>query len=142
MSGHLLDTNCVSEVVRIQPEPRVIAWMDAVDERTLYLSVFTLGEIRKGIISLAPGKRRTELERWLEVDLRNRFAGRILPVDEAIADRWGILMGELKRNGTPIPLVDAVLAATALHHNLAVVSRNAHDFRNAKVPVINPWESL
>lgn len=64
MSGHLLDTNCVSEVVRIQPEPRVIAWMDAADERTLYLSVFTLGEIRKGIISLPPGKRRTELEQW------------------------------------------------------------------------------
>jgi len=77
-----------------------------------------------------------------DVDLRKRFAGRILPVDDAIADRWGILMGEMKRNGTPIPLVDAVLAATALHHKLAVVSRNAHDFRYAKVPVINPWESL
>ena len=140
MSGHLLDTNCISEVVRIQPEPRVIAWMDAADEQTLYLSVFTLGEIRKGIINLASGKRRTELEQWLDVDLRKRFAGRILPVDAAIADRWGILTGAMKRNGTPIPLVDAVLAATALHHNLAVVSRNVHDFRNAKVSVINPWD--
>ena len=142
MSGHLLDTNCISEVVRIQPDPRVIAWMDAADERTLYLSVFTLGEIRKGISSLTPGKRRTELEEWLDVDLRKRFAGRILPVDALIADRWGMLMGEMKRSGASIPLIDAVLAATALHYNLAVVSRNVHDFRNAKVQVINPWESL
>ena len=76
------------------------------------------------------------------MDLRKRFAGRILPVDALIADRWGMLMGEMKRSGTSIPLIDAVLAATALHYNLAVVSRNVHDFRNAKVQVINPWESL
>ena len=76
MSGFLLDTNFVSEAVRILPEPRVLAWMDAVDERTLYLSVFTLGEIRKGIVSLVDSKRRARLERWLDIDIRQRFAGR------------------------------------------------------------------
>lgn len=135
MSGFLLDTNCISEVARIQPEARVLEWMKAADERTLYLSVFTLGEIRKGIVTLVVGKRRAQLEAWLAIDVRQRFAGRILPVDDAVADRCGILAGELKRKGTPIPTVDAILAATALHHNLTIVSRNVGDFRNVQVPV-------
>ena len=115
--------------------------MDAADERTLYLSALTLGEIRKGIVTLAGSKRRAQLEAWLEIDLRNRFAGRILSVDDAVADRWGMLAGEMKRKGKPMPAVDAMIAATALHHKLTVVSRNVNDFRNAEVPVFNPWES-
>ncbi len=141
MSGFLLDTNCISEVVSIKPDPRVLAWLDASDERTLYLSALTLGEIRKGIASLAEGKRRSQLEVWLEIDLRNRFEGRILPVDDAVAERWGVLAGEMKRKGTPIPTVDAMIAATALHHGLTVVSRNVEDFKNAEVSLFNPWES-
>jgi predicted nucleic acid-binding protein len=73
--------------------------LDAADERTLYLSALTPGEIRKGIVTLAEGKRRAQLEAWLEIDLRKRFAGRILPVGDAIADRWGMLAGEMKRKG-------------------------------------------
>lgn len=140
MSGFLLDTNCISEVVSIKPDPRVLAWLDAVDERSLYLSVLTLGEIRKGIMTLAEGKRRAELEAWLEIDLRHRFAGRILPVDAAVADQWGMLAGEMKRKGKPMPVVDAVIAATAIHNRLTVVSRNMHDFKNAEVSLVNPWE--
>ena len=115
--------------------------MDAIDERTLYLSALTLGEIRKGIVTLVESKRRAQLEAWLEIDLRNRFGGRILPVDDAVADRWGMLAGEMKRKGKPMPTVDAMIAATALHHKLTVVSRNVNDFKNAEVPVFNPWES-
>ncbi len=79
MSGFLLDTNCISELVRPHPEPRVIEWFEAADEEALYLSVLTLGEIRKGVAGLIQGRRRTRLEMWLEIDLRARFAGRILP---------------------------------------------------------------
>src|SRR5580698_2288982 len=89
MSGYLLDTNCVSELVRPSPEPRVLEWVDSTDEAILYLSVLTLGEIRKGLAALPQGKRRTRLETWLEVDLQARFAGRIIPIDSGIADRWG-----------------------------------------------------
>src|SRR5579864_871411 len=99
MSGFLLDTNCISELVRSKPEPRVLDWMEAADESLLYLSVLTLGEIRKGVAGLPQGKRRTQLETWLEVELRVRFSGRVLSIDEAIADRWGLLAGEAKRRG-------------------------------------------
>jgi predicted nucleic acid-binding protein len=115
--------------------------MEAADEDLLYLSVLTLGEIRKGIASLPQGTRRTQLETWLEVDLRPRFAGRILPVDEPIADRWGLLAAEAKRKGIDLSAIDGLLAATALHHNLTIVSRNVSDFANTQAPVLNPWEA-
>jgi toxin FitB len=140
VSGYLLDTNCVSELVCPRPEPRVIEWVDAADEATLYLSVLTLGEIRKGVASLPPSKRRTRLEAWLEVDLQARFSGRIVPIDAAISDRWGSISAEAKRKGKVLPVIDGLLAATALHHNLTVVSRNASDFKQSLVRVLNPWD--
>lgn len=139
MSGYLLDTNCISELVRVKPEPRVMAWMDAADEGLLYLSVLTLGEIRKGLAGLAQGRRRTHLETWLAVDLQVRFSGRILEIDASVTDRWGLLRAQAKRKGISLPVIDGLLAATALHHNLTVVSRNAADFTNAHVQVLNPW---
>ncbi len=128
-------------MVSLRPDSRVLAWMDVVDERTLHLSVLTLGEIRKGIVTLVEGKRRAQLETWLEIDLRKRFEGRILPVDEATANRWGMLAGDMRRKGRSVPAVDAMIAATALHHSLTVVSRNVDDFKNAEVAVFNPWKA-
>jgi predicted nucleic acid-binding protein len=90
---------------------------------------------------MQPMKRRAQLETWMDIDIRQRFAGRVLSVDDAVANRWGILSAEMKRQGTPLPVVDAVLAATALQHNLTVVSRNVNHFKHAHVRVINPWES-
>ena len=141
MSGFLLDTNCISELVRVKPEPRVLEWMEAADEGLLYLSVLTLGEIRKGLAVLPQSKRRTHLEAWLEVELQARFSGRILPIDAAVADRWGVLAADAKRKGKALSTIDALLAATALHYNLTVVSRNVSDFANTQVPVLNPWEA-
>src|ERR1700730_3503100 len=141
MSGFLLDTNCISELVRVRPEPRVMEWMNAADEGLLYLSVLTLGEIRKGLAALTQGRRRTHLETWLEVDLRARFSGRDLPIDEQVADGWGQLAAQAKLKGIALPIVDGLLAATALHHNLTVVSRNSSDFTSAQVPVVNPWKA-
>jgi predicted nucleic acid-binding protein len=141
MSGFLLDTNCISELVRVKPEPRVLEWMEAADEGLLYLSVLTLGEIRKGLAGLPQSKRRTHLEAWLEVELQARFSRRILPVDAAVADRWGVLAADAKRKGKALSTIDALLAATALHYNLTVVSRNVSDFANTQVPFLNPWEA-
>jgi predicted nucleic acid-binding protein len=139
MSGFLLDTNCISELVRPKPDSRVVQWMEAADEDLLFLSVLTLGEIRKGIAGLAQGKRRARLESWLEVDLQARFAGRIVAIDAGIADRWGLLSWEARKTGRVLPVIDGLLAATALHHNLTVVSRNAPDFAMTRVRVLNPW---
>jgi predicted nucleic acid-binding protein len=141
MSGFLLDTNCISELVRPRPDRRVMEWADAANEASLYLSVLTLGEIRKGLAALPQGTRRTKLETWLEVDLKSRFHDRILPVDAEVADRWGLLTAGAKRKGKPLPVIDGLLAATALHHNLTVVSRNTGDFARAGVAVLNPWEA-
>ena len=140
MSGFLLDTNCIAELVRPKPEARVMDWTDAVDEALLYLSVLTLGEIRKGIARLNQGKRRAHLETWLDVELQTRFAGRIIPIDAAIAHRWGLLASEAKRKGKALSVIDGLLAATALHYNLTVVSRNVSDFAAAQVQGLNPWE--
>ncbi|MGA2856362.1 MAG: type II toxin-antitoxin system VapC family toxin [Candidatus Sulfotelmatobacter sp.] len=141
MSGFLLDTNCISELVRNNPEPRVLQWIEAADESLLYLSVLTMGEIRKGIARLPASRRRTRLETWLELELGARFAGRILSIDREIADRWGILAAVAKRAGRALSAVDGLLAATALHHNLTIVSRNVSDFADTHVPVLNPWEA-
>lgn len=139
MSGFLLDTNCISELVRPYPDPRVTKWIDAADETLLYLSVLTLGEIRKGIAGLAQGKRRTQLETWLEVELKTRFAGKILNIDIAIADRWGLIAAAAKIAGKPLDVTDGLLAATAIHYRLTIVSRNISDFAVTQVPVVNPW---
>ncbi|MFY9801566.1 MAG: type II toxin-antitoxin system VapC family toxin [Candidatus Acidiferrales bacterium] len=141
MTGFLVDTNCISEVVRVKPEPRVLAWIEAADEDLLYLSVLTLGEIRKGLAAPPQSRRRSRLETWLEVELQARFAGRILPIDVAVADRWGLLAANAKAGGKPLSTIDGLLAATAIHHNLTVVSRNVGDFTGVPVQVLNPWES-
>ena len=141
MSGFLLDTNCISEVVRVSPDPRVLSWLGAAEESLLYLSVLTLGEIRKGVAALTQSKRRTLLESWLEVELRLRFAGRILSIDAAVADRWGVLAAEVKAQGAALSTIDGLLAATALHHNLTIVSRNIRDFACTQVSVLNAWRA-
>jgi predicted nucleic acid-binding protein len=141
MKGYLLDTNCISEAFRLHPDARVISWLETADEELLYLSVLTLGEIRKGVASLASGKRRTFLESWLDVELMARFSTRILSIDAATADRWGSLAAMAKSKGRALSTIDGLLAATAIHHNLTIVSRNDSDFAGMQVPVFNPWKS-
>jgi predicted nucleic acid-binding protein len=141
MSGYLLDTNCLSELVRLKPERRVTAWIEAVDESLLHLSVLTFGEIRKGLAALPQSKRRTNLETWVEVELRARFFGRILPVDIAVADRWGLLAAQTKAKGKPLSIIDGLLAATSLHYNLTLVTRNTKDVIATGVATLDPWDS-
>ena len=140
MKGYLVDTNCISEAVRLRPDPRVMSWLEAADEDLLYLSVLTLGEIRKGVASLPQGRRRVSLESWLNLELQARFLGRILSIDEAIADRWGLLAATAKNKGRGLSAIDGLLAATAIQHNLTIVSRNDTDFADTQVPVVNPWK--
>jgi toxin FitB len=141
VSGYLLDTNVLSETVKPQANERVLAWLEASNELLFHVSVLTLGEIRNGIDSAPLSARRTSLESWLSRDLMIRFAGRILGVNQEIADRWGRITAKASVVGRPIPAIDALLAATALHHNLTLVTRNAKHAAATGAPFINPWES-
>ena len=116
-------------------------WLEAADTDSLYASVLTFGEIRFGVELLPPSKRRTQLELWLDRDLPEWFEGRILPVDQSIADRWGLLRAQAQMKGRPLSVVDALLAATALQHSLTIVSRNVSDFSVVGLAVVNPWEA-
>ena len=139
MSGFLLDTNIVSELVKRKPEPRVAAWIDSMDENLLHLSVLTFGEIRKGIASLRDTSRRVALEAWLDGDLTLRFADRILPITRTVADRWGRLAADAVAARAPLPVIDGLLAATALDQSLTLVTRNTKDVGVTGVPLFDPW---
>ncbi len=139
MSGFLLDTNVISELVKPKPDEGVLRWIEETDESLLFLSVLALGEIRNGIERLRAGRRRWQLESWLQTDLRSRFQDRILPIHEAIADRWGAISAAAAAKGKPVPVIDGLLAATALHHNLTLVTRNGSDVAGTGVPTVNPW---
>ena len=139
MTGFLLDTNVVSELVKPKPDDRVRRWIEETNESILFLSVLTLGEIRNGVERLRSGRRRGRLESWLQVDLPSRFQDRILPIDSAIADRWGRVSAIAAAKGKPVPVIDGLLAATAIHHNLTLVTRNSSDVSGTGVPTLNPW---
>lgn len=140
MSGFLLDTDVISELVKPKPHPHVVRWVNETDEDSLFLSVLTLGEIRKGTALLPQGARKSHLETWLERDLPERFLGRILSITDRIADRWGLLAARAQSQGKPVHAIDGLLAATALDHNLIFVTRNVEDVDATGVPVQNPWE--
>jgi predicted nucleic acid-binding protein len=140
VSGFLLDTNIISELIKPKPEPRLVTWLSETDENLLYLSVLTLGEIRKGIKALTQPARRVQLETWLDSELRLRFAGRILTVDADVADRWGVIVGRAAARKIALPVIDGLLAATALNYNLTLVTRNSKDVAGTETLVFNPWE--
>ncbi|MFN0180493.1 MAG: type II toxin-antitoxin system VapC family toxin [Gemmatimonadales bacterium] len=138
--GFLLDTNVVSELVKLRPSRRVATWIESVPESILYLSAITIGEIRKGIDLLDEGDpRRAALQVWLDRDVRLRFGDRLLQFDDTVAERWGQLEALAKRRRLTVPTVDAQLAATALHYGLTFVTRNVADVTGIGVPVFNPW---
>ena len=134
--SYLIDTNVLSELRRKTPSAGVAAWISPRPPATLYLSVLTLGEIRKGIDALADKARKIKLIDWLETELPAFFTGRILPVDAQVADRWGRLLGAA---GRPLPAIDSLLAATALAHDLILVTRNVKDYAGLGLQIIDPW---
>ncbi len=136
--SYLIDTNVVSELTRSEPAPAVVAWFEEVDDEALHLSVLTLGELRHGVEKLPASKRKEKLRHWLEHELPRWFGDRLLPVDAAVADTWGRLQANADRT---LPAIDSLLAATALHRHLRLVTRNTADFVIKDLETVNPWES-
>ena len=138
--SYLLDTNVVSELVRPGADAHVLRWIDYIPEEQAYISVITVAEIRQGVASRPPGRRRDVLDNWLSVDLQERFEGRIIGVTVEVADIWGRLAGKAKAGGVGFSVLDSFIAATALAYSLVVATRNTRDFAAHGVGLVNPWQ--
>lgn len=142
MTLFLLDTNIPSELLRPRPDVGVVAWLEQhTTKEVLHLSVVTIGELIKGSEEMEPGRRRTALEQSIQEVVPSWFEDRILPVTRRIAERWGFLSANRKRAGRPLGMADGLIAATALEHDLVVVTRNVRHFQDLGVTLINPWEA-
>jgi predicted nucleic acid-binding protein len=135
----LIDTDVLSEVRRAEPDPKVLAWLDGLDEDRAFISVASLAELRRGMALMDDGRRRAALATWLMRDLPTRFAGRVLPIDTAIAECWGDLMGKARKRGVSLSAMDGFFAATALANELVLATRNSKDFAALGVSLFNPW---
>lgn len=137
--SYLLDTCAISEMVAVKPDQNVLDWFEHQPESSLYLSIITWGEIQKGIYQLATGKRRLRLETWYFDELHPTFQGRIIGIDEKLISTWAKMLAGLKKKGLLRPSFDSLIEATALHHNLILVTRNDKNFRRSDVSIFNPW---
>jgi toxin FitB len=133
---YLVDANVLSEPTRPAPSSKVIDWLGA-NEQDIVVDPLILGELYIGILALPRGRKRTQLEQWFDALVRIIDC---LPWDAPIARRWALLVVDLRRRGEPLPLVDGMIAATALHHDLTIATRNTRDFKRTGVKVLNPFE--
>ncbi len=138
--AYLLDTCAISEMVSVKPNQNVLDWFEHQPESTLYLSVITWGEIQKGIYQLPAGKRRLKLETWFFDDLLSTFRGRIIQIDETLITTWAKMLAGFQSKGLIRPSFDSLIEATALQHNMILVTRNERNFRDSDVSVFNPWD--
>lgn len=136
---NLLDTCVISELVVKKPDEKVIEWIDNIEQESVYLSVITIGEIRKGIEKLPESKRKITLQ-WLNDELLIRFRGKILAINTDVMLVWGELTGRLESEGNKMPAMDSLIAAIAIHNNCSLVTRNEDDFKYAGLIIINPWK--
>ncbi len=136
---YLLDTNVILELAAKQPNPHVLEWIDEVDSSMLYLSVITIGEIRKGVEKLETSKRKPAITEWLETELLVRFQGRIVEITVPIVLAWGELVGRLEKQGRTQNAIDSLIAAIALEGDYTLVTRNEADFQDTGVSLFNPW---
>ncbi len=135
----LLDTNVLSEVTKPAPDPRVLHWLDQLDEDRSFISVVSIAEIRRGVALMDAGRKRETLAEWLAQDLPQRFEQRLLHIDEPIALAWGDLMALAKRRGRGLSSMDGLIAATATAKKLTLATRNTRDFEGFGIDLFDPW---
>ena len=136
--NYLLDTCVLSELVKLSPNEKVIDWLNATLDEKLFLSVITIGEIRKGLTKLPESKKKTSLTNWLNTLIED-YQTRIYEINLTVAENWGIIQGLAEKSGNPIASVDSLIAAVAYTYNLTLVTRNEKDFAHSNVPILNPW---
>lgn len=138
--NYLIDTNAVSEYMKKKPNQKVLDWFDAQIEESLFMSIVTVGEIEKGIAKITDPTRKLNYENFLQ-RLIYRFDQRILPISLNIGRRWGTLCGTLEQSGRVLPFLDSLIAATALEHDLTIITRNEDDFADTGAKTLNIWEN-
>lgn len=136
---YLIDTCVISELVKPVPNTRITKWLQSAPSDVLFLSVLTIGEIRKGLVKLPDSKKKEKLSLWLDTLLKD-YNQRIIPIDLTVSENWGIIQGNAEKAGTPMSTIDGLIAATASTHNLILVTRNESDFAPGQISLINPWE--
>ena len=136
--SYLIDTCCISELVKKKPNPNVLKWFADQDELSMFLSVITFGELRKGIEKLPDSEKKQELNRWVKEDLKHRFKNRTLNINLEEANKWGKILATAEKKGKSLPAIDLLIAATAQVHNLSVVAKNTKDMEGLRVEIINP----
>ncbi len=137
--NYLLDTCILSELIKPKPNLNVVKWISDIDERCLYISVLTIGEIHKGIEKLPESKKKDNLHKWVNFDLKERFNNKILNIDINIATTWGRIHAKSELTGKTLPTIDGLIACTGIIHNLTVATRNTKDMRASGVTLLNPW---
>lgn len=135
----LVDTNVFSEPTKPRPDVAVLKWLASQPTESHAVSAISVGEAKKGIELMVPGKRQSALQQWLKLLLREQFGDRVLPVTRRVALAWGRIMAAEQKRGRKIPLLDGLLLATAAVYGLTIITRNERDFEDRGVPVINPW---
>jgi predicted nucleic acid-binding protein len=137
--NYILDTNVISELVAAHPDDNVTHWIDTVDPERVFLSVITIGELKRGIEKLADSRRKGQLDRWLNEDLLVRFQDHLLAIDVDVMLAWGDLTARLEAIGKPVPAIDSLIAASAAQSGFTLVTRNVADFAHTGISVFNPW---
>ncbi len=137
---YLLDTCVISEFKKTKFNPNVIEWIDSQKEENLFLSVFTIAEIQKGISKLPDSEKKEKLQLWLDDDLQQRFFGRILEINIEIASCWGLIQGKAELRGKKMSVVDGLIAATGIVNDYIVATRNVTDMVESGCKIFNPWE--
>jgi toxin FitB len=138
---YILDTNIISEAINKQPNQQVMSWLRRMDSQELYLSVVTIGEIKKGVEKLPDSPRKETIKDWLENELLIKFDGQILALDLPVILVWGELVGDLEKKGRKLPALDSLIAATVKYYNYTLVTRNEKDFDGIDITVFNPFKS-
>lgn len=138
--SYLLDTNVLSELAQPLPSVQVIKWLEARTADLVFMSVVSVGELHRGIVKLPQSRRRDALIDWFENNLLVTYSGFILPIVQETMILWGDLAARLQKRGRTLPILDGLLAATALEHDLILVTRNVKNFEDSGVQLVNPWE--
>lgn len=139
--NYLLDTCLLSELAKSHPDEKVVNWVLSENESGFYVSVLTFGELHKGVEKLSEPNEKEELRNWIEEDLKDRFQTRIIGIDLRVSILSGKIQAVAEKHGKPMPVIDALIAATGIAHDLTVVTRNATNMEQSGVKLLNPWSN-